>query len=71
MWTNPNRGRTFAFYDAVLCLHIDVMSIFLYAWGSSLLSIPKEATLPMMAFLGIMFAAMGYALYLSGRKGIW
>ena len=49
----------------------DVMSIFLYAWGSSLLSIPKEATLPMMAFLGIMFAAMGYALYLSGRKGIW
>jgi NADH-quinone oxidoreductase subunit A len=49
----------------------DVMSIFLYAWGSSLLSIPKEATLPMMAFLAIMFAAMGYALYLSGRKGIW
>ncbi|HLN36127.1 MAG TPA: NADH-quinone oxidoreductase subunit A [Nitrososphaeraceae archaeon] len=49
----------------------DVMSIFLYAWGASLLSIPKEATLPMIAFLGIMFAAMGYALYLSGRKGIW
>jgi NADH-quinone oxidoreductase subunit A len=49
----------------------DVMSIFLYAWGTSLLSIPKEATLPMIAFLGIMFAAMGYALYLSGRKGIW
>jgi hypothetical protein len=24
-----------------------------------------------MAFLGIMFAAMGYALFLSGRKGIW
>ena len=49
----------------------DVMSIFLYAWGTSLLSIPKEATLSMIAFLGIMFAAMGYALYLSGRKGIW
>jgi len=49
----------------------DVMAIFLYAWGASLLSIPKEATLPMMAFLAIMFAAMGYALYLSGRKGIW
>lgn len=49
----------------------DVMSIFLYAWGTSLLAIPKEATLPMIAFLGIMFAAMGYALYLSGRKGIW
>ena len=49
----------------------DVIAIFLYAWGSSLLSVPREATLPMLAFLGIMFAAMGYALYLSGRKGIW
>lgn len=49
----------------------DVIAIFLYAWGSSLLSISREATLPMIAFLGIMFAAMGYALYLSGRKGIW
>lgn len=49
----------------------DVMSIFLYAWGTSLLSIPKSATLPMIGFLGIMFAAMGYALYLSGKKGIW
>lgn len=49
----------------------DVMAIFLYAWGSSLLFIPREATLPMIGFLGIMFAAMGYALYLSGRKGIW
>jgi NADH-quinone oxidoreductase subunit A len=34
-------------------------------------SIPKEATLPMMGFLAIMFSAMGYALFLSGRKGIW
>jgi NADH-quinone oxidoreductase subunit A len=49
----------------------DVMSIFVYAWGSSLLSIPIEGTLPMMAFLAIMFSGMGYALYLSGRKGIW
>ena len=24
-----------------------------------------------MAFLGIMFAAMGYALCLAGKKGIW
>jgi hypothetical protein len=24
-----------------------------------------------MAFLGIMFSSMAYALYLSGRKGIW
>ena len=60
------------YYSYILMFVVfDVMSIFLYAWGSSLLSIPKQATLPMMGFLAIMFAAMGYALYLSGRKGIW
>jgi hypothetical protein len=24
-----------------------------------------------MAFLAVMFSSMAYALYLSGRKGIW
>ena len=60
------------YYSYILMFVVfDVMSIFLYAWGTSLLSMPKQATLPMIAFLGIMFATMGYALYLSGRKGIW
>ena len=60
------------YYSYILMFVVfDVMSIFLYAWGSSLFSIPRSATLPLLAFLGIMFAAMGYALYLSGRKGIW
>lgn len=49
----------------------DVMTIFLYLWGVTLFLIPRAATLPIMAFLAIMFSAMGYALYLSGRKGIW
>jgi NADH-quinone oxidoreductase subunit A len=49
----------------------DVMAIFLYAWGSSLLEIPKIATLPMMGFLAIMFGAMAFALYQSGRRRIW
>jgi NADH-quinone oxidoreductase subunit A len=43
----------------------------LYAWGASLFSIPRSATLPILGFLAVMFSAMGYALYLSGRKGIW
>jgi NADH:ubiquinone oxidoreductase subunit 3 (subunit A) len=73
MPTGEGRSHFMMQYYAYILMFVvfDVMSIFLYAWGSSLLSIPKEATLPMMAFLGIMFAAMGYALYLSGRKGIW
>src|ERR687894_421612 len=49
----------------------DVMTIFLYAWGTTLFNIPRSATLPIIGFLAIMFAAMGYTLYLAGRKGIW
>jgi NADH-quinone oxidoreductase subunit A len=73
MPTGAGRSHFMMQYYAYILMFVvfDVMAIFLYAWGSSLLSIPKEATLPMMAFLGIMFAAMGYALYLSGRKAIW
>ena len=60
------------YYSYILMFVVfDVMSIFLYAWAVTFFSIPKEATLPMMGFLAIMFSAMGYALFLSGRKGIW
>ena len=73
MPTGEGRSHFMMQYYAYILMFVvfDVMSIFLYAWGSSLLVIPKEATLPMMGFLAIMFAAMAYALYLSGRKGIW
>jgi len=51
-------GRThfmMQYYAYILMFVIfDVMAIFLYAWGSILLDIPKEATLPILAFLGIM-----------------
>lgn len=60
------------YYSYILMFVVfDVMSIFLYAWGVTFFSLTKEATLPMIGFLGIMFAAMGYALFLAGRKGIW
>jgi NADH-quinone oxidoreductase subunit A len=60
------------YYSYILMFVVfDVMSIFLYAWGASLFSISRSATLPIIGFLAIMFSAMGYALYLSGRKGIW
>ena len=68
-------GRThfmMQYYSYVLMFVVfDVMSIFLYAWGSSVLSLPKSATLPIIAFLAIMFAAFAFALYQSGRKNIW
>lgn len=73
MPTGEGRSHFMMQYYAYILMFVvfDVLSIFLYAWGSSLLAIPKEATLPMMGFLAIMFASMAYALYLSGRKGIW
>ncbi|SVC20069.1 uncharacterized protein METZ01_LOCUS272923, partial [marine metagenome] len=52
-------GRThfmMQYYPYVLMFVIfDVMAIFLYAWGSTLIDLPKTATLPIIAFLGIMF----------------
>ena len=68
-------GRThfmMQYYAYVLMFVVfDVMSIFLYAWGSTLLNLPKSATLPIIAFLGIMFASFAFALYQSGRRNIW
>jgi len=68
-------GRThfmMQYYAFILMFVVfDVMAIFLYAWGSTLLNLPKTATLPIIAFLGIMFAAMAFALYQSKRRDIW
>ena len=68
-------GRThfmMQYYAYILMFVVfDVMAIFLYAWGSSILSLPRTATLPIIAFLAIMFAAMAYALDQSRRRNIW
>jgi len=68
-------GRThfmMQYYAYILMFVVfDVMSIFLYAWGSTLLNLPKSATLPIIAFLGIMFASFAFALHQSGRRNIW
>jgi NADH:ubiquinone oxidoreductase subunit 3 (subunit A) len=68
-------GRThfmMQYYAYILMFVVfDVMAIFLYVWGVSLFSLPRTASLPIIGFLAIMFAAMGYSLYLAGRKGIW
>jgi NADH:ubiquinone oxidoreductase subunit 3 (subunit A) len=68
-------GRThfmMQYYAYILMFVVfDVMAIFLYIWGVTLFSLPRSSTLPIIAFLAIMFAAMGYSLYLAGRRGIW
>ena len=68
-------GRThfmMQYYPYILMFVVfDVMAIFMYSWGSTLLELPKSATLPMLAFFAIMFGAMAFALYQSGRRRIW
>ena len=68
-------GRThfmMQYYAYILMFVVfDVMAIFLYAWGSTILNLPRTATLPIIAFLAIMFGAMAYALYQSQRRNIW
>ncbi len=68
-------GRThfmMQYYAYVLMFVVfDVMSIFLYAWGSTIINLPKSATLPIIGFLAIMFTSFAFALYQSGRKNIW
>ena len=68
-------GRThfmMQYYAYVLMFVVfDVMSIFLYAWGSTVINLPKSTTLPIIGFLAIMFASFAFALYQSGRKNIW
>jgi len=68
-------GRThfmMQYYAYILMFVVfDVMAIFLYAWGSTILNMPKVATLPIIGFLAIMFAAMAFALYQSRRRNIW
>jgi NADH-quinone oxidoreductase subunit A len=73
MPSGEGRSHFMMQYYAYILMFVvfDVMSIFLFSWATALFSIPRTATLPIMAFLGIMFSSMGYALYLSGRKGIW
>ncbi len=68
-------GRThfmMQYYAYILMFVVfDVMAIFLYAWGSTILNLPKAATLPIIGFLAVMFAAMAFALYQSRRRNIW
>jgi len=68
-------GRThfmMQYYAFILMFVVfDVMAIFLYAWGGTLLELEKSTILPIMAFIGIMFGAMAYALNQSKRRDIW
>ena len=70
MPTGEGRSHFMMQYYAYILMFVvfDVMSIFLYSWATSLFLIPRSATLPIMAFLGIMFAAYGLRIIFSGEE---
>ena len=59
------------YYSYILMFVVfDVMSIFLYAWGTSLFSIPRSATLPMTRFFRNYVCSNGVRtiIYLGERE---
>src|SRR5439155_21807403 len=67
MPTGEGRSHVMMQYYAYILMFVvfDAMSIFLYAWGTVLFNIPRVAMLPIIGFLSIMLAEVGYALYLA------
>lgn len=55
----------------IMFVILDVMTIFLYVWGSSLISLSFNTLIAILTFLAALGAAMAYAMYLAGRKDIW
>jgi NADH-quinone oxidoreductase subunit A len=50
---------------------VDVISMFIFAWGVSYFQLGFQSALIITSFLAIIFVPLGYALYLAGRKELW
>ena len=68
-------GRThfmMQYYAYILMFVIlDAVALSRDAWGRRIANLASVATLPIIAFLAIMFGAMAFALYQSQRRNIW
>ena len=49
----------------------DVVSMFLFAWGISFTKIPLYGSFPILLFLFLLAAPLGYALHLALRRENW
>jgi len=49
----------------------DVAAMFLFAWGISFTKISLDASLPVILFLVLLAAPLGYALRLALNKENW
>lgn len=49
----------------------DVVSMFLFAWGISFEKVPLYGSFPVLLFLFLLAAPLGYALHLALRRENW
>ncbi len=49
----------------------DVVAMFLFAWGISFTTMPLDSSFPVILFLILLAAPLGYALHLAVRKENW
>ncbi len=60
------------YYAYILMFAIlDVVAMFLYAWGLAFANVGSLGVLSLVLFIGILLPPLGYALYLSGRRELW
>lgn len=60
-------------YYAYLLMFVvfDVMTMFIFAWGSSYFQLSVPSTSIIIVFLGILLVPLGYALHLAGKSELW
>ena len=71
--TGESRVRLMMQYYAYLLMFVvfDVISMFLFAWAVAFAGLGLSSALVIAGFLAIILIAMGYALYLAGKRELW
>lgn len=60
-------------YYAYLLMFVvfDVMTMFIFAWGSSYFQLSVPSASIIIVFLGILLVPLGYALHIAGKSELW
>lgn len=55
----------------IMFVAFDVVAMFLFTWGLAFSTISFAQDYLFLAFLVVLVAPLGYALYLSGKRELW
>lgn len=67
------RNRFVMQYYAYLLMFVvlDVLAMFLYAWGLALPGVGTNGVIALILFIAILTPPLGYALHVSGKRELW